>query len=214
MTGFDVFLVVVALICIVVSFMLTEKIDHSTDSDQFSEEALALMLSRNQENMKESMEQYLLEVKEQIIDETVQELKRISNEKIMAVDEFSNTVLEKINQNHEEAVFLYNMLNEKDKEVKDVVTSIAKVKKEETKKSDKAETKPSQNNSSKNSKNGKKSVESKKNPIQNSNNDEFRQRVLSMYEEGMSIVEIAQLLNKGQGEIKLIIDLYQGGKDK
>jgi len=214
MTGFDVFLVVVALICIVVSFMLTEQIDHSTDSDQFSEEALALMLSRNQENMKESMEQYLLEVKEQIIDETVQELKRISNEKIMAVDEFSNTVLEKINQNHEEAVFLYNMLNEKDKEVKDVVTSIAKVKKEETKKSDKAETKPSQNNSSKNSKNGKKSVESKKNPIQNSNNDEFRQRVLSMYEEGMSIVEIAQLLNKGQGEIKLIIDLYQGGKDK
>ncbi|MBR6004119.1 MAG: hypothetical protein IK068_05290, partial [Lachnospiraceae bacterium] len=45
-------------------------------------------------------------------------LERLSNEKIMAVDEYSETVLKKINDNHNEAVFLYDMLNDKDEKLK------------------------------------------------------------------------------------------------
>ena len=36
--------------------------------------------------------------------------------------------------------------------------------------------------------------------------------VLDLYAQGMSVVEIAKILGRGQGEIKLIIDLYQGRK--
>ena len=38
----------------------------------------------------------------------------------MEFDEFSAQLMEKINHNHEEVVFMYNMLNEKEKEIKEI----------------------------------------------------------------------------------------------
>lgn len=52
------------------------------------------------------------EVKEQI-EKSERTMERISNEKIMAVNEYSDTVLEEIHKNHEEVVFLYDMLKNK-----------------------------------------------------------------------------------------------------
>ena len=52
------------------------------------------------------------EVKEQIA-RSERTMERISNEKIMAVNEYSDTVLEEIHKNHEEVVFLYDMLKNK-----------------------------------------------------------------------------------------------------
>lgn len=52
------------------------------------------------------------EVKEQIA-KSERTMERISNEKIMAVNEYSDTVLEEIHKNHEEVVFLYDMLKNK-----------------------------------------------------------------------------------------------------
>lgn len=52
------------------------------------------------------------EVKEQIA-RSERTMERISNEKIMAVNEYSDTVLEEIHKNHEEVVFLYDMLKHK-----------------------------------------------------------------------------------------------------
>lgn len=220
MTGFDICLIAIALVCIVASFMLSEKIDQGANANQVSEEMLATLLSHNQESMKESLDAYLHEVKEQVIEETIGELNKVSNEKIMAVDEFSNTVLEKINQNHSEVVFLYNMLNEKEADLKGLVGSIGKVKQVEQSKAPQKESTSPQNAISKHSKNKKKSSEN--NQIQKADNapvhqekgKNLRQEILDLYAKGMSVVEIAQTLNKGQGEIKLFIDLYQGGKEQ
>lgn len=225
MTGFDICLIAIALVCIVASFMLSEKIDQGADANQVSEEMLATLLSHNQESMKESLDAYLHEVKEQVIEETIQELNKVSNEKIMAVDEFSNTVLEKINENHSETVFLYNMLNEKETDLKGMIGSIEKAKSVEQSQAPQnqapqKESVSSQKATSKHSKNTKKS--SGNNQIQKADNvsenrekgKNLRQEILELYEQGMSVVEIAQTLNKGQGEIKLFIDLYQGGMEQ
>lgn len=47
------------------------------------------------------------------IEKSERSMERISNEKIMAVNEYSDTVLEEIHKNHEEVVFLYDMLKNK-----------------------------------------------------------------------------------------------------
>ena len=52
------------------------------------------------------------EMQEQIA-KSERSMERISNEKIMAVNEYSDTVLEEIHKNHEEVVFLYDMLKNK-----------------------------------------------------------------------------------------------------
>ena len=55
---------------------------------------------------------------------------RLTNEKMMAVNEYSDTVLSEINKNHQEVVFLYDMLNDKHENLKNTVTEVEKTAKE------------------------------------------------------------------------------------
>ncbi|MBO6133637.1 MAG: hypothetical protein J6P05_04810, partial [Lachnospiraceae bacterium] len=52
---------------------------------------------------------------------TERDLERISNEKIMAVNEYSKTVIDEIENNHKEVMFLYDMLNNKSSDIKDTI---------------------------------------------------------------------------------------------
>lgn len=85
--------------------------------------------------IKELVDEQVKEAKKQIedaVDDAVENavgkaergLERVSNDKIMAVNEYSDTVLEDINKNHKEVVFLYDMLNEKHETLISVQSSV------------------------------------------------------------------------------------------
>ena len=54
---------------------------------------------------------------------------RITNEKMMAVSEYSDTVLEQIHKDHQEAVFLYDMIDSKYKQVKNAAAELNQLEK-------------------------------------------------------------------------------------
>ena len=64
------------------------------------------------------------------MEKTERSLERLSNEKIMAVSEYSDTVLAEIHKNHEEAMFLYDMLNNKHINLKNTVSEVDRTVKE------------------------------------------------------------------------------------
>lgn len=150
---------------------------------------------------------------EEIISNAEDHLSKLSNEKIMAVDEFSEQILEKINRNHEEVIFLYNMLTSKEKELKEVIKDfndvqrrakefIAKNQTEQEKKSNSpvnAQLSESIGNANIN--------ESDEQPISHSNEE-----ILNLYSQGKSVLEISKQLGIGQGEVKLVIDLFKANK--
>jgi hypothetical protein len=70
------------------------------------------------------MNELLSEISEETVVRTDDALSKLSNEKIMAVNDFSEQILEKIKKNHEEVVFLYSMLNDKERELKAAVKEI------------------------------------------------------------------------------------------
>lgn len=93
------------------------------------------------EQIKELVDAQLKEVKSRVSDasdETItyavekaeRSLERITNEKIMAVNEYSDTVLEAIHKNHEEVLFLYDMLNDKHDKLKNTAVEVEKKTKE------------------------------------------------------------------------------------
>ena len=57
-------------------------------------------------------------------------LDKISNTKILEMNEYAESVLGEINRNHNETVFLYDMLNEKAKEIKTTVKDVNNAKKQ------------------------------------------------------------------------------------
>ena len=86
-----------------------------------------------EEELREKIEGEVREAQQKIndiVEETVKYsmektervMEKTSNEKIMAINEFSNTVLEQIVKNHKEAVFLYDMLNDKHDKLKNTVS--------------------------------------------------------------------------------------------
>ncbi len=91
----------------------------------------------DQEAIREAVEKEVGEAKTKITDvveETVtysmekaeRSMERLTNEKILAVNEYSDTVLAEINKNHKEVVFLYDMMNDKQESLKTVVGEAAK----------------------------------------------------------------------------------------
>ncbi len=123
----------------------------------------------------------------------------------MAVSEFSDQILEKIDRNHEEVVFLYKMLNDKEKEIKETVKEaniVQRLSKEQE--SDTVEAKAVEADNP--------SFTSKEKDMSDSEVFNNNEEILSLYSEGKSIIEISRLLSLGQGEVKLVIDLFHNKK--
>ncbi|HAU87175.1 MAG TPA: hypothetical protein DCW90_17320 [Lachnospiraceae bacterium] len=227
MQGFYVLLIILGIICVILSFMLAEKLDGKSVQGDFdiSENVLKTFLEKNEENLDQAIISHVERTKEAALEETTKALNRLTNEKIMAVDEFSDSVLEKISQNHSEVIFLYNMLNEKERELKELVASvnqaanksIAKNKKpqnaiEEQKQSHEEKRGPASKSSSKKAESASKNREIELTEQEKEKEAHTREEILGLYEQGLSVTDIAKKLKMGKGEIKLIIDLYQGAR--
>lgn len=227
MQGFYVLLIILGIICVILSFMLAEKLDGKSGQGEFdiSENVLKTFLEKNEENLDKAIVSHVERTKEAALEETTKELNRLTNEKIMAVDEFSDSVLEKISQNHSEVIFLYNMLNEKERELKELVAlanqaankHVANNKKPqnaivEQKQSHEKKSEATAKTSSKRAESLSKNRELELTEQEKKKEAHTREEILGLYEQGLSVTDIAKQLKMGKGEIKLIIDLYQGAR--
>lgn len=137
MKALEVILLILGVGAYAASFMIPEKTGKKEPKD-ISEEEIKKII---QEQIPEATKQITEETKNQaevtinqVVSEagekTERELEKLSNEKIMAVNEYSDTVLEEIQKNHSEVMFLYSMLNDKEQEVKDTLKVINQAKAE------------------------------------------------------------------------------------
>lgn len=207
MTPLVIILLVIGAGILIFSCFLVEK----NNSEVFSDMALQRELNITEINgIKTKVEAVISELSEEAVLKTEDRLSQITNEKIIAVNDFSNQVIEKISQNHEEVVFLYNMLNEKETEIKETVRSFDKIKKqsfENVKPVPHAETRRTGTDSKKNV-NGLTAESGNVDEISEQMNN-HNQKILELYSQGFSIIDISRTLELGQGEVKLVIDLFK-----
>lgn len=268
MTTVEIILLVVGVIVFIASFVFSAKMD---DADA---ERKAELSDRQKEAIEKQIRDVFEEQVSDVKERTEIALDRLSNVKMNEMNEYSETILGEINRNHNEVMFLYDMLNEKKKEVNNTVRDVIAVKKElnetikatsidkedtpdvgfmageqlikqektnkrtrttKAKKNDDTVTvgtedlisdstayeneKPARGKrktTAKTVKQADKLVEESlaKNPdnIETQSVNNNNERILKLNSEGKSIVEIAKELGLGIGEVKLVIDLFRGGK--
>lgn len=211
----EIILLIIGIAIVIISCLIVGKQNENSKQRLNANLSLEEIFSEDEvKKLKEQINELITNASEEIINSTDDQLSRISNEKIMAVSEYSDQVLEKINRNHEEVVFLYNMLNDKEKDLKETVKEINQVLKK------KKEMIPSKEEEAPTISNPKSPVQTDQKPSissadsdttenAGSNNNE---QILALYSEGKSIIEISKLLDLGQGEVKLVIDLFCGKK--
>jgi hypothetical protein len=129
MNPLEIALIIIGIITIILSCILVDKGQKAVSIPGKAISVENSLTSEDKQQLKDKMNELLSEVSDEVVVRTDDTLSNISNEKIMAVNEFSDQILEKINRNHEEVVFLYNMLNDKEKELKAAVKEIDSSKK-------------------------------------------------------------------------------------
>lgn len=127
MTLLEGIFIVAGFLCICISFFVSRNSGVQGDSERMDSGASASVWTEQDEKIiQERVERILEERQAELVDETEDKMNQLCNEKIMAIDEFSQQILEKIDSNHQEVVFMYNMLSEKQKEIKDTIAQPVK----------------------------------------------------------------------------------------
>ena len=117
---FEIILIVVGILLVIAGYAIPARKDED-EAGAISREEVENMVSEEVESAKGRIDDIVDETINYAIEKTERSMDRLSNEKMMAVSEYSDTVLEQINKSHEEVVFLYDMLNDKHENLKETV---------------------------------------------------------------------------------------------
>ena len=98
---------------------MTEKLSPSELNQiaELSEEELKRIIDRGLKNAETRIEDAIDEQVDQSSEKVDRSLEKVTNDKIMAISEYSDTVIESMNKTHNEIMFLYSMLNDKHTEL-------------------------------------------------------------------------------------------------
>ncbi len=220
MTTLEITLIIIGVIFLIGSFMVNDKLSHK-DIDkiaQMTSEELKIITEKELNSAKSTITDIIDDQITEKTAETKRSLEKETNSKIMAINEYSDTVLESINKAHNEIMFLYSMLNDKQEELTQLTGNIERMSSQvrdtfEPLKDSHMDTvsaptvsvqlKPAVPLES------EIPVSDPKLPQTDANHN---LSILSLHKSGKSAVEIARDLGLGTGEVKLVIDLFEEEK--
>ena len=129
MTTLEITLILVGIVFLIGSFMVKDKLSKN-DLDKIADmsaEELKVITEKEVKNAESAIDGMLNEHIASKTDETKRDLEKETNSKIMAINEYSDTVLDSINKSHNEIMFLYSMLNDKHEELTRLSGNIEKI---------------------------------------------------------------------------------------
>lgn len=214
MTAIEICLIVVGIAAIIASYFISEKaskekLEEAAKDLVLSEESKAALLNQT----KAAVEDILEGMTDTIAGRAERALEKLSNETLLSVHDYSNTVLGEINKSHNEVMFLYSMLEDKDKELKNTAREVqstvraARHMNMELPEPEKTEDKEPVGAPPETIRAEEPSAPPDGEPQEAPKNN--NERILKLHKEGKTNLEIARELELGLGEVKLVIDLFQ-----
>lgn len=122
----EIAMLFIGLGAVIYSFRLAEE-KMESEKKILPKEGTSFIDESASVRLQEKLQQ-LQEKAEILYEETDDKISQLSNEKIMGMNEYSDQVLDKIEKNHGEVVFLYDMMNAKQEEIKELIGEIDSIK--------------------------------------------------------------------------------------
>lgn len=226
----EIILLVAGGIIFVLSFFIPDR--KTTSGSAPSGDEVRALVEEELAAARNHADEIVEETVSYTMEKTERSLERLSNEKIMAVNEYSETVLAEIHKNHEEVMFLYDMLNHKHDSLKNTVAEINRTVREAEKamedlrralpeaaeaESQTVGTSQSEQTEAVPEPDAPAEVTAETAPdyVEEASGEDSeagrnnKERIMKLYREGKSAASIAKELELGVGEVRLVIDLYQ-----
>ncbi len=122
----EIVLIVAGFAAIILGYLLPAGRELDEEDKELMEKEIRELVKREVEEQKDTIEDMVGDSVENSLDRTERAMERISNEKMSAIGEYSDTVINDIHKNHDEVMFMYDMLNDKHKNLTSVVSEVAK----------------------------------------------------------------------------------------
>lgn len=217
MEALSICLIAIGIVVIVISCFISDRVAE----ERMKQKAEELITSAESQALirrqaRETVEDVIGTLTEDVTANAERELSRLSNEKIMAVHDYSETVLGEISKSHNEVMFLYSMLDDKDKEIRKTVAELDSTLKNSAKVDNVAvaDEVMADNSYEAVQQTLDMYMDSDEKAADTENvkniNDNSRETILKFSKDGYSNVEIAKMLKMGIGEVQLIVGLFQG----
>ncbi len=127
MTGVEVLLLLIGIGVFVASFLVPVSKEQMSEEERvLADEEIKNLVTVHVEQAASDIRSSADEAVQYAVEKTERSLERLTNEKIMAVNEYADTVLSDIHKNHEEVIFLYDLLNDKQVSVKNISAEVDK----------------------------------------------------------------------------------------
>ncbi len=233
MTGVEAVLLLIGVVFLVGSFFVTEKLSPADVNKvaELSEDELRMIVDRELEAAKSKVSDMVDDAMDLTVDQVQRTMERDTNEKIMAISEYSDSVMEKLEKMNHEVTFLYSMLGDKHTQLNETmdelqaligdyqslreqpVTEIVVPVAEEQPVAAQAQTAAVQGEE----------PEVDTEPVQEEPAEQpepepepvsVREQILERYHAGEDLTDIARNFGLGFGEVKLIIELYRGEEEQ
>jgi len=241
----------VGAILFTVSFFIPDRQVNTKEIREKEEKIVKDIIDKELADVRRRVDEITEESIERAKDTTERQMDRITNEKMMAINEYSDTVMTEIHKNHEEAVFLYDMLNNKHAQVKTTAAELNQTIKLSKQTQSATKSKPSEKKREKADavmvdndsfepittsvlQDNAETIRKKKVDTEIQKKEEIKEtvadtsgiemmfatdggeansndRILALHKAGKSNMAIARELGLGIGEVKLVIDLFEGG---
>lgn len=119
MTTIEIILLLVGCVFMIGSFFISEKLSSSELNKiaELSEDELKKIIEREVNNAGTQMDDVIEQKIEEAGEQAGRAMEKESNEQIMQIHEYSETVMESMKKTHDEIMFLYSMLNDKHTEM-------------------------------------------------------------------------------------------------
>ncbi|MBR6316128.1 MAG: hypothetical protein IKR58_03910 [Lachnospiraceae bacterium] len=122
----NIILLAAGAIVSVVSYIMPEMGSELEQIDpEVTKKQIRELIDKEMKDVKEQVSDIVEETSQYSVEKTERALERLTNEKINAVSEYTDTVMEDIHKSHEEVVFLYDMLNSKHEDLKETVSAVS-----------------------------------------------------------------------------------------
>lgn len=209
MGALEIILILAGVAFLLCGYFLPEKLS-TKELDkiaELSEAEIAHIVQKKLDGAKSHIENDLDDAMESSYEKIIRQMEKDSNEKIMAISEYSDSVLDSISKTHNEVMFLYSMLNDKYDELTTYANHLS------TLKEDIMEMENSRENMAVIREDNSDAAEEE--PVFEATEEvceNHNEQILTMYMEGKEPVDIARELGVGIGVVRLVLDLYKGDK--
>ena len=229
MLAVEIVLILIGVAFLVGSYFVEERFSEKDiqEISKMSETQLNMIVDKQVKSAKTQVENSVDEIIDESLAVTKRGLEKETNEKIMAISEYSDTVLETMNKTPNEIMFLYSMLNDKHAEMTEFAGALQKYSKsnkqpqqenvilaEETETVHKVkEQEPvfvvrpnvTRTNIEETLNKANQEMEGTQESVFLNKNEQ----ILNLHKKGKSDVEIAKTLDCGLGEVRLVLGLYK-----